>query len=161
MTLKPETLSKIDEAITHYAQKRSALLPLLHLIQEDQGYISREAMEWIGQKLELAPIQVLEVITFYPMFRQHPIGKKHIKVCRTLSCQLLGASKTCEAFQKEFNTTLNEISPDGAVTIEYVECLASCDTAPVVMIDETLHHQVTPEKAQGLAKEIRRQTAAE
>ena len=158
MNLQPSTLQRIETALTRYAQKRSALLPLLHLIQEDQGYISKAAMEWIAQKLDLAPIQVLETLTFYPMFRQHPIGKTHIKVCRTLSCHLLGADKTCQAFQDAFNTRLNEISPDSAVTIEYVECLANCDKAPTVMIDETLHNNITPEKAQKLAEEIKQQT---
>ena len=155
MNLKPSTLSRIETVIPRYAQKRSALLPLLHLIQEDQGYISKAAMEWIAQKLDLPPIQVLETLTFYPMFRQHPIGKTHIKVCRTLSCHLLGADKTCQTFQDAFNTRLNEISPDGTVTIEYVECLANCDKAPTVMINETLHNQVTPEKAVQLAGEIK------
>lgn len=155
MNLQPSTLAKIDDAITHYSQKRSALLPTLHLIQEDQGHISRAAIEWIAAKLELSPIQVIETLTFYPMFRQTPVGKHHIKVCRTLSCHLGGAEKTCETFQREFNTRLNEISPDGAVTIEYVECLANCDKAPTVMINETLHNTVTPEKATQLAAEIK------
>ena len=153
--LSAETLARIDEAITHYEQKRSALLPLLHLIQEDQGFISGKAVHWIAQKLELTPIQVIEVITFYPMFRQQPVGRTHIKVCRTLSCALRGAAKICETFQKEFNTPLNKISPDGAVTIEYVECLASCGSAPVVMIDDDLHENVDESKARELSKQIK------
>ena len=103
MKLKTETLSRIDEVITHYPVKRSAVLPLLHLIQEDVGWISPEATEWVAAKLDLQPINVLEVVTFYPMFRQKPIGRRHIKVCRTLSCALLGGYTTCEAFEKEFN----------------------------------------------------------
>jgi hypothetical protein len=75
MNLQPTTLQKIDEVITHYPVKRSATLPLLHLIQEDLGWISPEAMEWIAAKLELTPINVYEVVTFYPMFRQKPIGR--------------------------------------------------------------------------------------
>ena len=90
MNLKPATLSQIDEVITHYPVKRSATLPLLHLVQEDVGWISTEAIEWIATKLELQPINVYEVVTFYPMFRQKPIGRRHIKVCRTLSCALTG-----------------------------------------------------------------------
>ena len=90
MNLKPETLQKIDEVIAHYPVKRSAALPLLHLVQEDQGYISPEAIEWIAAKLELQPINIYELVTFYPMFRQKPVGRRHIKVCRTLSCALVG-----------------------------------------------------------------------
>jgi NADH-quinone oxidoreductase subunit E len=159
MNLKPETLKRIDELITHYPVKRSAVLMLLHAIQEDVGYISKEAQEWVAQKLELQPINVYEVVTFYPMFRQQPIGRRHIKVCRTLSCALMGGYKTCEAFEKEFNTHRGEISPDGEVTIEFVECLASCGTAPVVMIDDDLHEKVDGAKAKQLSDQIKADAA--
>jgi NADH-quinone oxidoreductase subunit E len=155
MNLKAETLKRIDEVIPHYPVKRSAVLPLLHLIQEDAGYISKEAIEWIAAKLELQPINVYEVVTFYPMFRQKPIGRRHIKVCRTLSCALLGGYKTCEKFEQEFNTHRGEISPDGEVTVEFVECLASCGTAPVVMIDDDLHEKVDVVKAKALSDQIK------
>lgn len=159
MNLKPATLQRIDELITHYPVKRSAVLMLLHAIQEDVGYISREATEWVAAKLELQPINVYEVVTFYPMFRQQPIGRRHIKVCRTLSCALMGGYKTCEAFEKEFNTHRGEISPDGEVTIEFVECLASCGTAPVVMIDDDLHEKVDCAKARQLSDQIKKEAA--
>lgn len=155
MNLKPETLSKIDEVITHYPTKRSATLPLLHLIQEDAGYISEEAIPWIAAKLEIQPINVYEVVTFYPMFRRKPIGRRHIKVCRTLSCALSGGYKTCEAFEKEFHTHLGEVSPDGEVTVDFVECLASCGTAPVVLIDDDLHEKVDAAKVKQLSAQIR------
>jgi NADH-quinone oxidoreductase subunit E len=155
LNLKPETFARIDEVITHYPVKRSAVLPLLHIIQEELGYISDETIDWIAQKLELQPINVYEVVTFYPMFRRKPIGRRHIKVCRTLSCALMGGYKTCDEFKKEFNTDLNEISPDGEVTIEFVECLASCGTAPVVMVDEELHEKVDCAKAREIAAKIK------
>ena len=156
MNLKPATLRAIDDVISHYPVKRSATLPLLHLIQEDVGYISQEAVEWVAAKLELEPINVYEVVTFYPMFRQKPIGRRHIKVCRTLSCALMGGYKTCETFEKEFNTHRGEISPDGEVTIEFVECLASCGTAPVVLIDDDLHENVDAAKAKALSEQIKK-----
>ena len=155
MNLKPETSRRIEEVIPHYPQKRSAALPLLHLVQEDQGYISPEAIEWIAQKLEVPPIAIYELVTFYPMFRQQPIGRRHIRVCRTLSCALMGGYKTCQEFEKEFDTHPGEISPDGEVTIEFVECLASCGTAPVIMIDEELHEKVDCAKARELSARIR------
>ena len=155
MNLKPETFQRIDEVITHYPVKRSATLPLLHLIQEDAGHISDEAITWIAQKLELQPINVLEVVTFYPMFRRAPIGRRHIKVCRTLSCALLGGYKTCATFEQEFHTHLGEVSPDGEVTVDFVECLASCGTAPVVMIDDELHEKVDCAKAKQLSDQIK------
>jgi len=155
MNLKPETLSKIDEVITHYPTKRSATLPLLHLIQEDVGHLPPDTSEWVAAKLELQPINVLEVITFYPMLRQKPIGRRHIKVCRTLSCALLGGYKTCATFEQEFHTHLGEVSPDGEVTVDFVECLASCGTAPVVMIDDELHEKVDGAKAKQLSDQIK------
>jgi NADH-quinone oxidoreductase subunit E len=92
MNVPPDLLAKIDEAITHYpVSKRSASLPLLHLWQEHFGFISDEAISWIAQKLELAPINILELVTFYPMFRRHLAGKRHIRVCRTLSCSMAGS----------------------------------------------------------------------
>ncbi len=157
LTLKPATLASIDEVITHYPvdQKRSATLPLLHLIQEDVGYLPPETCEWVAAKLEIEPINVYEVVTFYPMFRQKPIGRRHIKVCRTLSCALMGGYKTCAVFEKEFNAHRGEISPDGEVTIDFVECLASCGTAPVVLIDDDLHEKVDAAKAKQLSDQIK------
>ena len=155
MNLKPETFKKIDEVITHYPVKRSAVLPLLHLVQEDAGYISNEAIEWVAAKLELQPINVYEVVTFYPMFRQQPIGRRHVKVCRTLSCALTGGYKVCEQFQKEFGCQTGEISADGEVTIEFVECLASCGTGPVVMIDDDLHEKVDAAAVKKLSAQIK------
>ena len=77
MNLKPATLEKIDRVITHYPVKRSAVLPLLHLVQEDQGFIAPEAIEWIAERLGLQPVNVYELVTFYPMFRQQPVGRRH------------------------------------------------------------------------------------
>lgn len=158
MNLKSDTLSRIDEVIAHYPEKRSASLPLLHLVQEDQGYISDEAIEWVASKLGLQPINVLELVTFYPLFRRKPIGRKHIKVCRTLSCALNGGYKVCEALEKEFCIHRGDTTPDGEVTIEFVECLASCGSGPVAMVNDDLHEQMTPEKARELAAKIKAET---
>lgn len=160
MNLSPETLRKIDDVIPRYPQKRSAALPLLHLVQEDQGYVSNEAVEWIAQRLELQPINIYELVTFYPMFRQKPIGRRHIRVCRTLSCAIMGSYGTCAEFQKQLNAPLGGVSPDGEVTVEFVECLASCGTAPVVMIDDALHEKVDAAKARELAEAIKAQAKA-
>jgi len=155
VNLKPETERVIEEVIPRYPSKRSAALPLLHLVQEDQGYIAPEAIEWIAEKLGVAPISIYELVTFYPMFRTKPIGRRHIRVCRTLSCALMGGYKTCAEFEKQFATRRGEVSPDGEVTIEFVECLASCGTAPVVMIDDDLHEKVDCAKARDLSGRIK------
>ena len=141
---------KMDEAIGHYPaeQKRSAALPLLHLWQEHFGFISDEGVSWIAAKLGLEPINILELVTFYPMFRQAPAGRKHIRVCRTLSCAMAGSYQLMEklAAAGEYRSrpprggmhTPVAVSPDGEYSIEFVECLASCGTAPVCMVDDEL-----------------------
>ena len=130
MDLAPETLQKIESLFPKYPDKRSLTLPLCHLIQEDQGYLSDEAMKWIAAKLDLEPMKVLEVVSFYPMFRRKPIGKVHVKVCRTLSCALNGAYKTCEKLEEALNCARGGTSEDGNYTIEFVECIADCGKGP-------------------------------
>ncbi|MCD8283274.1 MAG: NAD(P)H-dependent oxidoreductase subunit E [Opitutae bacterium] len=153
--LKAETLEKAEKIVAKYPQKRSATLPLLHLVQEELGYITDAAMKWIAARLEVEPINIYEVVTFYPMFRLNPIGKRHIKVCRTLSCALRGSYKTMEALEKEFACKRGETSADGNVTLEFVECLACCGTGPVVQVDHLLYEKVVPESVPELAKKIR------
>ncbi len=160
MTLKPETLAKIDAVITHYPEKRSAALPLLHLVQEDAGWISPEAVEWIAARLELQPINVYELVTFYPMFRQKPAGRRQVRVCLTLSCALAGAHAVRAELERGLGCAAGGTSPDGAVSLELVECLASCGTGPVVMVDEKLYERVDVARARTLAAEIRLAAAA-
>lgn len=155
MDLKQETLSRIEKLISRYPEKRSALLMVLHAIQEDQGYISKEAIEWVAHTLDLKPINVYEIVTFYPMLREQPIGKRHIKVCRTLSCALRGGYGVCQKLQEELHCELGQTSEDGNYTLEFVECLASCGTAPVVQVDEVLYENIMPEKVPEFARKIR------
>lgn len=158
MEFSKESLEKIEKLIPRYPTKDSAALPLLHIIQEDKGFISREAMEWVAEKLGMQPINIYGLVTFYPMLREEPIGKRHIKVCRTLSCALKGSYKLCSKLQEELDCPLNETSEDGNYTIEFVECIASCGTAPVVQVDEKLHEGVSIDKAEAFAKQIRQET---
>ena len=155
MNLKPETLAEIEKAIPKYPEKRSAVMPLLHAIQKDVGYLSNEAAEWVADKLDMEAIQVLSVITFYPFFRQHKIGKRHIRVCRTLSCAMAGGNKVCEKMLSEFDTELNKVSPDGEVTVEFAECLASCGSAPVMLVDDELHENLDESKAAAICSSIK------
>lgn len=143
--------AEIDELITHYPQKRSASLMLLHALQEHFGWVSKEAMEWTARKLGLQPINVYELVTFYPMFRQEPLGKTHIKVCRTLSCALAGSADVrkhfCDKLGLDPRAHVPQTTPDGKFTVEFVECLASCGTAPAVLVNETLHEKVSRAQA--------------
>ena len=143
--------AEVDELITHYPVKRAASLMVLHAIQEQFGWISREAVLWTAKKLELQPINVQEILTFYPMLRQEPMGKYQIKVCRTLSCALGGAYELREHFCKKFGLDSHahgaQTSPDGKFTVEFVECLASCGTAPVMMVNDDFYEGVSHAKA--------------
>ena len=141
----------MDEVITHYPKKRSAALMLLHVVQEHFGFISRQAVEWIARKLELQPINVYELVTFYPMFHQRKVGKFHIRVCRTLSCALGGSYQLhhhfCEKLGLDPEGHGPQTSIDGKFTVEFVECLASCGTAPVMMCNDSFYEGVSPQKA--------------
>lgn len=156
MELKPETLEKIEQLIPRYPEKRSLVLPLLHIIQEERGYICDTAMEWIADKLELQPMAILEVLTFYPMFRREPIGKIHVKVCRTLPCALNGAYSVCEQLQEKLGCKLGGTSEDGNYTIEFVECIANCGTGPVVQVDETMYENISPDSVDEFVGELKK-----
>ena len=152
MQLPAELSKRIDNTIAHYPQKRSAVMMLLHMIQEHAGFISPEAIEWIAQKLELQPVNVYEVVTFYPMYRMEPVGKYHLKVCRTLSCPLGGGKELCQSLQKKLGVGLLETTKDGKFTIEEVECLAGCGMAPVMMVNDDFYENVTPEKCEEILR---------
>jgi len=155
MELKAETLERIDRLIPRYPEKRSLVLPLLHIIQEERGYICDSALEWIAEKLDLQPMAILEVLTFYPMFRRKPIGKIHVKVCRTLPCALNGAYSLCEQLQEKLGCKLGETSADGNFTIEFVECIANCGTGPVVQVDDDMYENLSPDKADAFVETLK------
>lgn len=155
MNLKASTIEKINKLIPRYPNKRSAALPLCHLIQEDIGYISNESIEWIANRLQLEPINISELVTFYPMLRSKAPGRYQIKVCRTLSCALAGAYKTCKKFEEAFDCKPGSTSKDGLVTLEYVECHADCAKAPVVMIGEKQYNDVKDQVASELISKIK------
>jgi NADH-quinone oxidoreductase subunit E len=143
--------AEVNELISHYPVKRAASLMVLHAIQAEFGWISQAAVEWAAQKLELQPINLYEIVTFYPMLRQEPQGKYAIKVCRTLSCALGGAYELHKLFCTRLGLDAHAHGPqttkDGKFTVEFVECLASCGTAPVMMVGEKFYEGVTHAQA--------------
>ena len=150
-TVSSALAAEIDELITHYPMKRSAALMVLHAIQAQVGWISQEAVEWTAKKLELQPINIYELVTFYPMFRAQPMGKYQIKLCRTLSCALGGSHQLHQHFCKKLGLDAHAHGPqttkDGKFTVEFVECLASCGTAPVMMCNDDFFEGVSHAKA--------------
>ena len=147
----PEVEAEIEELVSHYPKKRSASLMLLHAVQERFGFVSRQAVEWIASKLELQPINVYELVTFYPMFHRGRVGKYHFKICRTLSCALGGSYKLHEHLCKKLGLDPHahgaQTTRDGKFTVEFVECLAGCGAAPVMMCNDAFHEGVSEQKA--------------
>jgi NADH-quinone oxidoreductase subunit E len=156
----PELEAEADERISHYpANKRSATLPLLHIVQHKFGYISADSIKWVAGKLDLDPIKVLEVVTFYPGFRQSAPGKFHIRVCRTLSCAMGGSyelmERLCELTGIDRSNSDSHhhpiaVSPCGNFSVEFAECLASCGMAPVCLVNDDFHEGIVAGKAEEL-----------
>jgi NADH-quinone oxidoreductase subunit E len=154
--ITPAFIAQADELISHYpVSKRSASLPLLHLWQNHFGYIDSSGIEWIAARLGLQPINIYELVTFYPWFRQVAAGKTIIRICRTLPCALAGGAAVHEAFCKKLGLDAEAArhhdgpglptTPDGKFSIEFVECLASCGTAPVALINDELVENLSPD----------------
>ncbi len=135
MQLTPENRARLDEILKRYPQKRSALLPALRLVQQQEGWISREAMEHVAALLGLTPAQVHDTASFYSMFRLKPEGEHLIEICTTLSCALGGAEKLLDHTCKRLGVEPGGTSQDGKFTVRGVECLAACGGAPAVQVD--------------------------
>jgi len=149
--------AEIDKLVKRYPVKRSASLMVLHALQDHFGHLHREIIEWTARKLELPPINLYELVTFYPMFRQEPAGKYQIKICRTLSCALGGAAQLhrhfCERLGLDPEAGGLQTTADGKFSLEFVECLASCGTAPVMMCNEDFYEAVSPDQADAILKQ--------
>jgi NADH-quinone oxidoreductase subunit E len=161
-TVPSRLQAELDELLTHYPEQRSASIMFLHALQDHFGFLSKEAIEWTSGKLGLQPIHILELVTFYPMFRQAPVGRFHFKICRTLSCALAGShqiyARFCEQLGLDPKAHGAQTTADGRFTVEFVECLAACGTAPVVMCNDAFYEKVTAEQADVLVEECRNPT---
>lgn len=156
MILQDDTLKNIETEIGRFPHKRSAMMNVLHLIQEDIGYIPDEAHAWVADHLGVEPIQVLEVITFYPMFRREPVGKVHISICRTLSCALAGSYHVMERLKEVLKCELGGVSADGRFSLDWSECLGSCGSGPVVHVNGKLYECIKPEQMDALIADLER-----
>jgi len=153
-------MAELVEVMKRYPTKRAAILPLMHIIQREQGYVSAEAEEWIAERLELAPVKVHEVLTFYSMLHQQPVGRYHLQVCRTLSCSLRGAGRLLGYLGQEHDLRDGQVADDGLFSVDEVECLGACGDAPVVQINDDYHREVTVESFGELLDRLRRDSGA-
>jgi NADH-quinone oxidoreductase subunit E len=141
--LTPEREKQLEEILTRYPNRQAATIPVLHLCQDQQGWVSDEIIAWVAEKLGISGAHVKGVATFYTLFNKEPPGKHQVWVCRTLSCALNGADGILHHCEKRLRIHPGETTPDGKVTLRTAECLASCGTAPMMQVDRQYYENLT------------------
>lgn len=144
--LTEELKQKFERLLSRYPESNAALLPVLDLAQRASGYLSVEVMDSVAEYLKLPATRVYEVATFYTMLHKKPVGKYHIQLCTNISCSLMGAETLHDFLRNKLAINKGDITPDGRFSLEEVECLASCGTAPVMQINDDYYEELTPEK---------------
>ncbi|MDQ2870992.1 MAG: NADH-quinone oxidoreductase subunit NuoE [Acidobacteriota bacterium] len=138
----PDALQRIDGILARYPTKQAALLPLLWVAQETWGWISKEAAEEVARILDLSPAHVDGVLTFYTMYNLKPVGRHLLQICTSISCHLAGAERLLDHCQKRLGIGLEQTTPDGQFSLVEVECIAGCDKAPSIMVNDTYFEPV-------------------
>lgn len=151
----PENELKFQEYVTRYPKIDSCMLPALWLVQEQEGWVSPEAMVYVADKLGKTPIQVYEVATFYTMFNLKPIGKYHIELCKTLSCRLCGSQKIKDHIKQTIGIEAGQTSENGLFHLSEVECMGACGGAPMFALNGEYHEKLTIQKVDELIKECK------
>lgn len=149
--LRPE----IDAIVAQYEQKRSALLPLMHLFQEHQGYVTQDAMRSVAQLLDVSPAVVESTVSFYTLFYRKPVGKYMLQVCRGLMCQINGADDIMVYFREKLGIGHLETTDDGLISYEEVECLAACDRPTCMQANLEFIYDLTPARVDEIVEQIR------
>ena len=147
-SFSPEVVEEMNALLTKYPpeRKRSALIPLLFVIQRERGYIDNEGVNYLARLLEIEVTDIWETATFYSMFNMHPVGKYHIQVCKTLSCRIMGEEEITGHICDKLGIHVGETTGDKKFTVSRVECLGSCGTAPMMQINFNYHEDLTTEK---------------
>lgn len=156
MAFSESLTKKLNSIISKSETKRSALIPVLREIQNEYNYLSAESMEEAAKMLEISPSSVQNVATFYTMFFTEPSGKHVVWVCRTLSCALRGAEHVEHYMCDKLGVKTGETTADGKITLMEAECLASCGTAPVMLVDNTLEENLTKARVDQVIEELRK-----
>ena len=137
--------AEFERLLTRYPDRKAAILPALHLAQKEFGYISDEAIVYLAGLVGASPAEIEGVASFYTMYNRKPVGKYHVQICRNISCSLLGAEHLIEHVSRKLGVRPGETTPDGKFTLEKVECLGSCGTAPVMQVNDEYHENLTVE----------------
>jgi NADH-quinone oxidoreductase subunit E len=154
--LPDAAIAEIDRVIARYPEKQAAMLPVLWVVQREHGWIPPEAMVWVGQRLECSAAAVQAVVRFYTMFDEEPVGRWKLQVCRTLSCELMGARAVIDRIRERLGIEAGETTADGEFTLQEVECLGSCGTAPMMQCNLKFYENLTPDRVEALLAELRR-----
>jgi NADH-quinone oxidoreductase subunit E len=154
MVISAETRARIDAEIARYPRRRGALLPALHLVQQELGHVGRETAVELAAIFEIEPVDVMEVVTFYNMFHSEPTGRHHVCVCTNLPCSLRGARDLLRALEAHLGIRSGETTPDARITLEHEECLGACAYAPMMRIDDTYHEDLDVEQAKRILAEL-------
>ena len=157
MPFSEDLKARINEILSKSQTRQSALIPILHEVQNEYGWLSRDSMEEAAEILSIPPSSVQNVATFYTMFFTKPLGKHIIWLCRTLSCALRGAEHVEEYITDKLSIKSGETTPDGRITLLEAECLASCGTAPVMLVDNELYENLTKEKIDDIIERINKE----
>lgn len=149
----PEAKKRLDELKKRYPTTEAVMLPALHLVQRlCGGWLPDDAVEAVAVELGLPPSKVYGVVTFYDLYHQKPVGRHRLRVCTNLSCQLRGSDEIMETLAAELGVDEDEVTPDGRCSYVHFECLGSCDTAPMMMIDDRYEENLTPERVREILK---------
>ncbi|MBS1751797.1 MAG: NAD(P)H-dependent oxidoreductase subunit E [Bacteroidetes bacterium] len=161
MKFSEEKLKKVDDIIARYPEGRqkSALLPVLHLAQEQFGWLSVETMDYVASLLKLEPIEVYEVATFYSMYNLKPVGKYMFEVCQTGPCMIKGSDDIIAYIGQKLGIKPGETTADGLFTLKTVECLGACGYAPMMQLGKFYKEHLTKEKVDAIIDECRKSTA--
>ncbi len=156
LAFSPDAERELERLVHRYPNRRAAVIPALILADREFGYLSREAMEYVAKRLEVPPSWVMGSATFYTMLRKRPTGKHHIQVCVNVACYLRGADRLGDHLKKRLGIGFGEVTTDGLFSLEGVQCLAACGTAPVLRVNDEYHEDMTIEKADALIESLRR-----
>ena len=154
--LSESLLKKFDHLISRYPLKRSALVPLLMYAQDEVGYVSQEVIDEVARRVDIRPIEVVEVIGYYSMLHRKPLGKYNVQVCTNISCMLRGADEMYEHACKKLGIKHKQTTPDGLFSLEEVECMGACCGAPAMQVNYDFHENLTPEKFDAVIEELKK-----
>jgi NADH-quinone oxidoreductase subunit E len=159
MALSEQARSRLDaeaaQVIGRYPRSRSAVLPLLHLVQSQEGYVSDDGIAWCAGQLSLTEAEVSAVVSFYTMFKRRPVGEYHVGVCTNALCAVMGGDAIFADLTEHLGIGNDEVTGDGKVSLEHLECNAACDYAPVVMVNWEFFDNMTPRSARELVDDLR------